>query len=105
MAVIANGAKEIAEKLIALLKAANIRIDRAVLFGSYANGTPGQWSDIDLALVSPDFSGVPFYDHKKLIPFILKIDSRIELHPFRPEDFTDDNPFAGEIVESGIIIS
>jgi predicted nucleotidyltransferase len=32
------------------------RLDSAYLFGSYAKGTSNQWSDIDLAVVSPDFS-------------------------------------------------
>jgi predicted nucleotidyltransferase len=73
------------------LKDANFRIEKAFLFGSHARGNPGKWSDIDVALVSPDFSGMPFYDNKKLTPFILKVDTRIELHPFRPEDFTEDN--------------
>ena len=32
------------------------RLDSAYLFGSHAKGKSNQWSDIDLAVVSPDFS-------------------------------------------------
>lgn len=57
-----------------------------------------------LPFFSSDFSGIPFYDNKMLIPFLIKNDSRIEVHPFRPEDLTDDNLFVQEIIKSGIEI-
>ena len=75
---------------------------KVILFGSYARGTAGKWSDIDIALVSPSFSGVSFYDNKMLIPFMLRVDSRLELHLYRPEDFTEDDPFVKEIVKTGV---
>ena len=34
-------------------------ITEAYLFGSYAKGTPHRYSDIDIALVSPDFEHIP----------------------------------------------
>ena len=102
MAEISNNSMAVVKKLLDELKAANFRIEEAFLFGSHARGNPGEWSDIDVALVSPDFSGMSFYDSKKLNPFILKVDTRIELHPFCPEDFTEDNDFIREIIKSGI---
>lgn len=104
MATVTDEAIQVIERLIQTIKDAGIRIDRAILFGSYANGNAEKWSDIDVAIISPDFSGIRFYDSKMLIPFLLKIDSRIELHPFRPEDFTEDNPFVKEILKEGIEI-
>ena len=32
-----------------------VHVDGVYLFGSYAKGTADEWSDIDLAIVSPDF--------------------------------------------------
>jgi hypothetical protein len=29
----------------------------------------------------------------------------VELHPFRPEDFNEDNPFVKEIIRTGIKIN
>ena len=57
MAEIARSPIAVVKKLLDELKAANIRIEKAFLFGSHARGNPGKWSDIDVALVSPDFSG------------------------------------------------
>lgn len=36
-----------------------IRVEAIVLFGSYAHGAAHEWSDVDLAVISPDFEGVP----------------------------------------------
>lgn len=30
---------------------------------------------------------------------MLRIDTRFEFHPFKPEDFTEDNDFAREIIK------
>ncbi|GBD95453.1 MAG TPA: nucleotidyltransferase domain-containing protein [Nitrospirae bacterium] len=102
MAVVTDKAIEVVERFLKLIKSADINIERIILFGSYAKGNAGEWSDMDIAIVSPDFSGMPFYDRKMLNSFILKIDSRIEVHPFRPEDFTEDNLFVKEILKNGM---
>ncbi len=102
MATVADEAVEVVEKFLKMVKNAGIRIERVILFGSYARGNAGKWSDIDVAIVSPDFSGIAFYDSKRLTPFLLKVDSRIELHPFKPEDFTKDNEFVNEIIKNGL---
>jgi len=104
MATVTDKAIEVVEKFLRQLKDANINVERAILFGSYVSGQAGEWSDIDIAIVSPDFTGIRFNDSKMLIPFILKSDTRIEIHPFRPEDFTEDNLFVKEIIKEGIVI-
>lgn len=101
MAAVTDEAVEVLERFLITVKAANIKIERAILFGSYAKGDAGKWSDIDIAIVSPDFSGIAFYDSKMLAPFLLKVDTRIELHPFRPEDFNEENEFVKEIMKNG----
>ncbi len=99
---------EVMDKLrrfLNLITKDGIRLEKAILFGSYAKGNPGKWSDLDIALVSKDFSGIGFYDCKKINPFIIKVDSRIEPHPFKSEDFTRDNPFVDQILKNGIEIT
>jgi predicted nucleotidyltransferase len=92
------------EELVRLLVANNIIVRQAIVFGSYAKGQQTEWSDIDVALVSDQFEGNRFYDYHKLSPFLIKVDYSLEVHPFRPEDFTKDNPFVEEIIETGIQI-
>jgi predicted nucleotidyltransferase len=87
------------------LKANNFTIRKAYVFGSYAKGQQTEWSDIDVALVSDQFEGIRFQDHCKISPYLIKLDASLEVHPFRPEDFTKDNPFVEEIMETGIQIA
>jgi len=64
------------------------QLDYAYLFGSHAKGTSNQWSDIDLAIVSPDFSEDLYEERLVLMRLAAEIDDRIEPKPFRPEMFT-----------------
>jgi len=80
----------------------NIPIKRVILFGSYARGTQTEWSDIDLAIVSDVFIGSRFDDRKKIRPIYLSVSSELEVLPYTPEDFTEDDPFVKEIIETGI---
>jgi len=86
------------------LVAKKITVVQAYVFGSSVRGIRHDWSDIDLAIVSPDFSGDRFEDYKLLIPFIIEVDRSIEVHPFHPRDFNEDNPFIKEILTSGLKI-
>ncbi|OIP41967.1 hypothetical protein AUJ95_02450 [Candidatus Desantisbacteria bacterium CG2_30_40_21] len=104
MAIISDKAIGVVDKFIKLTKKSGIHIERAVLFGSYANKKAHKWSDIDIAIVSSDFCGIPFYDRDKLLPFILETDTGIEPHPFRPEDWTEEDYFVAEIIKTGIEI-
>jgi len=77
-------------------------ITEAYAFGSITKGKRHAWSDIDVAIVSPDFSGDSFEDSKLLIPFILEVDRSIEVHPFCPQDFSPENPFIDKIIKNGV---
>lgn len=97
---IINIIKEFAKKA----KLDNISIEKAILFGSYAKGTSNEFSDIDIAVVSKDFQGIRFFDNEKLSKAKINTNIDLETHPFRPEDFTEDNPFVKEILETGRVI-
>lgn len=89
---------------IDLLEKNDIQIERAYLFGSYANGNADEFSDIDLALVSDKFQGNRYLDLLSLTDFILKAGHDISPLPFRSEDF-DDSLFArDEIIKKGVAV-
>ena len=81
------------------------RIQAVYLYGSNAKGKTSIWSDIDLAIISPDFSDDLFEERLKLMKLAVNIDDRLEPHPFRSEDFDITNPLVHEIREHGIHIS
>ena len=81
------------------------RIHSVYIYGSYSKGNATEWSDIDLAVVSPDFSENTFDARVELMKISATIDDRIEPHPFRIEDFKSSNPLVNEIQKHGIQIS
>jgi predicted nucleotidyltransferase len=81
-----------------------IRIESAYLFGSHARKKANEWSDIDIAIVSPDFSADRFEERIRLTRLSTDIDSRIEPVPFRPADFIDEDPLAWTIKREGLRI-
>ncbi len=104
MAAKANQVITIVKRYIAALEKNRIPIKKAFIFGSYAKGEARAESDIDLALVSEEFSGDRFDDRQRIIPLRREIDSRIEPLPFRPEDFENGGILAEEIRKTGVIV-
>ena len=81
------------------------KIEAIILFGSYAKGTENEDSDIDITIISSDFSDI-IEDGAKLIGLTWKIDTRIEPHPITTEDYQDvSNPFVREVVDTGIKVA
>jgi predicted nucleotidyltransferase len=92
------------KKYVEELEKNRIPIRQAVLFGSYAAGDSHEWSDIDIALVSDVFEGMRIRDRNKIRKITLDISTDLSPLPFRPEDFTPEDPFVREILEHGINI-
>ncbi len=57
-----------------------IELTRVVLFGSQAENRAHEWSDIDLAVFSPDVAGMKFLDKVKLATD-LQLSCGAELEP------------------------
>ncbi len=104
MAQIPDKVLEIINEYISLLQNNGISIQQAFLFGSFASGHYHEWSDIDLALVSDQFEGIRLFDRNKLLRYTIAVSSDLEVLPYNPKDFTTDNPFVKEILETGIRI-
>jgi predicted nucleotidyltransferase len=45
-------------RYVAALEARGIPVERVILFGSHAAGHPREWSDIDIAVISPKFDAL-----------------------------------------------
>lgn len=84
------------------LKESGIAVEKAYLFGSHARGHADEGSDIDVAIISRNFSGNRF-DHMMFLFDVRRtIDLRLEPIPFHPDDFVKWDPLAGEILRYGI---
>jgi predicted nucleotidyltransferase len=84
-----------------------IRIEQAVLFGSHARGRADEWSDVDLAVISPDFARM---SHDKVMDLLvdvsLTVDPSVEIRPYTPNDLKEARPtnFLGYILAEGKLV-
>jgi predicted nucleotidyltransferase len=49
------------------LRESGLKMEKLILFGSHAHGEARRDSDIDIAIVSPDFKNKDIFDRSKLI--------------------------------------
>jgi len=102
---IPDSIKPLIEKYISSLRKNGVRLDGAFLFGSYSRGMEDKWSDIDIALILKEFTGNRIKDRDKIRRYTLSVSSIIQVAPFAAEDFNEENPFAKEIIKTGIRIN
>lgn len=90
-------------RFLAKLEKEGITVESAYLFGSYAKGAENEWSDIDVAIISPDLTDDRFNERIRLTKIAQNVDSRIEPVPFRPDTFVEEDPLVWEIKRKGIL--
>ena len=75
-----------------------IKVDKAVLFGSYLYGTARKDSDFDIAIISEDLEKMDILAKMELFSKAsLAVDSRLELKGFGKDEFL--NPDKGSLLE------
>ncbi len=80
-------------------------VDKVIVFGSWAKGTPQKDSDIDICIVSSQFGKDELLELKKLLHETHSIDVRIEPVPMSTADFIQDaTPPVTEIKKYGISV-
>jgi uncharacterized protein len=99
--------RKIINELIDLLKINGIRVEKTILYGSYASGLSHVDSDVDVAIVSPDFGKDRFEERKSLIKLAWQIDPRISPLPISSDAFMNNTwvPLIHEIKQKGIEVS
>ncbi len=86
------------------VNACGISLKKVILFGSYANNKQTKYSDIDVALVADEFSGVPSEDVKLFLKALRKY-YIVQTQTFNTRQFSPDkDPFVEEILKTGIEI-
>lgn len=84
------------------------KLDYMILYGSYANGHPREFSDIDLALISNDFNG----NYIEILKFLsiaqMKSEDIIDIEPviYSTDEYenTAKGTFLHEIKRTGRLI-
>ena len=99
--------KEVIEKIkefVKELRHHNIRVVKVILYGSRVSGKVHEYSDIDVAIVSPDFGKDRYKEGAKLFEIASEIDTRIEPVPVSINAYENDTwvPLIYEIREKGL---
>jgi len=83
-----NAALEVIREFRNALETGNVKVDKIILFGSYAAGTQREGSDIDIAVISKDFRGKPYWERIEILTeAIYKVFQPIEAFAFTPEEW------------------
>jgi predicted nucleotidyltransferase len=84
------------------LETTGVRVERIILFGSYADGIPHEWSDIDLVVISPDFINVGLWERIKMISKAISIVFQpIQAIPMTPEEWERGDSMIAMIAREG----
>lgn len=105
MAEIDGQVMENVRLFLAKLHNAGIHATNAYLFGSFSTGRTDRWSDIDVAVVSPQLSGNRSEELVRLAEMAIRIDDRFVAMPFSPEAFASGDLLVREIIRHGVALA
>ena len=83
-----------------------VPVRQVILFGSYAHGTPHQWSDVDVAVIADQFVNAAYHDVTPFTQVLWKYPD-IEPHTFSTTRFANEagDPFIETIKRTGIVVA
>lgn len=81
--------------------------EKVILFGSMAEGTVGEWSDIDLVIIKD--TSLPFLQRLKEVALLCLVPVSVDYLVYTPDEFAqmiaDNNPFiVKEILQKGKVL-
>lgn len=94
---------KIVKNYIQDLEQDGLKIERAIVFGSYAKGKQHKWSDIDVCIISKDL-GRKKYPMEYLWTMKNTEAIKFMVSPvgFTPKNFVDESSLVSEIKHTGI---
>ena|SRR4030067_2003484 len=97
--------ENIIKRYITELKRLGVDVSQVILYGSYAKGKPKEYSDIDIAIISPSFYKLDIFERQLILSKAHhKFGEPIEPIGLTPEQVKRKKGFAREIVDTGIIV-
>jgi uncharacterized protein len=83
-----NAALEVLSRFRKAVEFHHIRVDKLILFGSYATGTNRETSDIDVVVISKDFANKDYWERTEILSdAIYEVFEPIEAVALTPEEW------------------
>lgn len=103
--ILTKKTKRLVRKYLEKVRSSGIAVSEAFVFGSQASGRAARESDIDLAVVSPQFGQDKHEDLVRLFKLIDKETKEVEPIPFSSVELKDKyDPLAAEVRRQGILV-
>ncbi len=87
------------------LESSNIRVDQLILFGSQAEGTAREDSDIDLVVISSSFTNKSYWERINILSdAIYQVFAPIEASAFTPDEWKSKKSLISDYAKNGILV-
>jgi predicted nucleotidyltransferase len=88
-----------------ILEQKKVRVNKIILFGSYARGNYNENSDIDLVIISDDFGTMNYWQRIDfLAEAIYEIFEPIEALSFTPSEWERNDSFLNDCARDGEVV-
>ena len=88
-----------------VLESKGTKVDKLILFGSYASGTYKEGSDIDVVVISKNFSGKDYWERIDILSdAIYEVFEPIEAVAMTPEEWERKESLVVDYVKDGEVI-
>jgi uncharacterized protein len=96
---------EIADRFHKEIVIRGIRPNKIILYGSYAQGKNTEDSDIDIIVVSDDFTGKDYWERIDILTdAIYEIFAPIEASAFTEDEWKDGNSLIADFAQNGEVL-
>ena len=93
---------DIVDRLRQGLETRGIKLQRIVLYGSYATGANKKGSDIDVVVISRDFATKSYWERIDLLADVLyEIFAPVEAVAMTPDEWERGNSFVADVARKG----
>ena len=87
------------------LESINISVEKLILFGSHAEGTAREDSDIDLVVISSSFTDKGYWERINILTdAIYQVFAPIEASAFTPDEWKSEKSLISDYAKNGLLI-
>ena len=98
-------ALNIIDRYVDALSSLGVRVEKTILFGSYATGTYHEGSDIDIVVISKDFKKMGYWKRIEVLAKALRIVFEpIEATAMTPEEFESGDSMIALFAREGEVV-